>query len=307
MTGKFNIDGVDAYEQFGVFISDSGLVGLLQYPSLKKVDSNDWPEEDGEEFDLSDPALDTKTVSVKFASHKANRFGAFLATMSDTGYHDFEIPSIARTFRLRLSGQQAMTHYPRAEAFTLQLSDDFPLLGYSYIAPETSMTRTSGYELDGIDFGQYGVAILEGSLAEVLKSPAVKQNLLQNLQRENGAIYDGEYVAFKTKEVKLKCSLIARTFDEFWRNYDSLLYDLTRPDERMLFVEYTGYEYPCYYKDCDSSKFLFAEDKIWWVFDLTLVFTSFRVKEEEYLLASEDNMLIITEDDESAIDLSEYD
>lgn len=127
-----------------------------------------------------------------------------------------------------------MTHYPRAETFTLQLSDDFPLRGYSYVVPETSITRTSGYELDGRDLGQYGVTILEGSLAEVLKSPAVKQNLLQNLQRENGAIYDGEYVAFQTKEVKLKCSLRAHTFDEFWRNYNALLYDLTRPDERLL-------------------------------------------------------------------------
>ena len=307
MIGKFNIDGIDAYERFGVFISDAGLVSLLQYPPLKKVDSNDWPEEDGEEFDLSEPTLDTKTVQVKFASHKANRFGAFFAAMSDTGYHDFEVPSIARTFRLRLSSQQAMTHYPRAEAFTLQLSDDFPLRGYSYVAPETSITRTSGYELDGRDLGQYGVTILEGSLAEVLKSPAVKQNLLQNLQRENGAIYDGEYVACQTKEVKLKCSLRAHTFDEFWRNYNALLYDLTRPDERLLFVEYTGYEYPCYYKSCSSSQFLFTHGKIWWVFDLTLVFTSFRVEGEEYLLASEDDMLIITEDGESAIDLSEYD
>ena len=49
MIGKFNIDGIDAYERFGVFISDAGLVSLLQYPPLKKVDSNDWPEEDGEE------------------------------------------------------------------------------------------------------------------------------------------------------------------------------------------------------------------------------------------------------------------
>ena len=37
MIGKFNIDGIDAYERFGVFISDAGLVSLLQYPPLKKV------------------------------------------------------------------------------------------------------------------------------------------------------------------------------------------------------------------------------------------------------------------------------
>ena len=305
MTGKFNIDGVDAYKQFGVFISDSGLVSLLQYPPLKKVDSNDWPEEDGEEFDLSNPALDTKTVSVKFASHKANRFDVFIAAMSDTGYHDLEVPAIDRTFRLRLSGQQSMTHYPRAEEFALQLSDDFPLREYSYTTPEASTTRVSGYELDGRDLSQYGVVILEGSLSEVLKSPSVKQNLLQNLQRENGVIYDAGHVVFKTKEVKLKCAMVAHSFDEFWRNYDALLYDLTRPSERLLFVEYTGFEYPCYYKSCTSSKFLFTSGKIWWVFDLTLVFTSFRVEGDLYFLSSEADEWVITEDDDLAIDLTE--
>lgn len=305
MTGKFNIDGVDAYGQFGVFISDSGLAKLLQYPPLKKVDSNDWPEEDGEEVDLSEPALDVKTVQVKFASHKANRFDAFIAAMSNTGYHDFEVPAIARTFRLRLFSQQSMTHYSRAEEFMLQFVDDFPLIGYSYVAPETSMMRVSGYELDGRDLGQYGVVILEGSLSEVLKSPEVKQNLLQNLQRENGAVYDGAYVVFKSKDVKLKCSLRARTFDEFWRNYSALLYDLTRPNERTLFVEYTGFEYPCYYKNCTSSKFLFTKGKIWWEFDLTLVFTSFRVEGDLYFLSSEADEWVITEDGDYAIDLTE--
>lgn len=307
MIGRFNIDGIDAYEQFGIFIADTGLVGLLQYPALKKVDSNDWPEEDGEEFDLSEPTLDTKTLQIKFASHKANRVGAFIEKISDKSYHDFEIPAIKQMFRLRLTDQQSLVLYSRGETFTLQFADDYPLRGYTYLAPQSTMNRVCGYEIDGVDLGQYGVSILEGSLAEVEKSPAVKQNLLQNLQRENGAIYDGEYVAFQTKEVKLKCSLRAHTFDEFWRNYNALLYDLTRPDERLLFVEYTGYEYPCYYKSCSSSQFLFTHGKIWWVFDLTLVFTSFRVEGEEYLLASEDDMLIITEDGESAIDLSEYD
>ena len=306
MKGKFYIDGIDAYKQFGVFISDAGLVSLLQYPPLKKLDSNDWPEEDGEEFDLSEPVLDTKTVQMKFASHKSNRFNAFVSALSGTGYHNFEIPAIEQTFRLRLSDQQSMNHYLRAESFTLQFEDDFPLLGYSYVEPEASIMRASGYELDGIDLGRYGTAVLEGSIAEVLKSPAVKQNLLVNLRHENGVIYDGKYVVFKTKDVTLKCSLRAKKFDEFWRNYKALLYDLTRPNERQLFVEYCGYEYPCYYKNCSSSKFLFTQGKIWWVFDLTLVFTSFRVEGEEYLLSSEDNKIVITEQNDNAINLSQY-
>ena len=46
--------------------------------------------------------------------------------------------------------------------------------------------------------------------------------------------------------------------------------------------------------------------RIWWVFDLTLVFTSFRVIDDEYLLASEDGELVISEDGEFTIDLGEY-
>lgn len=307
MIGRFNIDGIDAYEQFGIFIADTGLVGLLQYPALKKVDSNDWPEEDGEEFDLSEPTLDTKTLQIKFASHKANRVGAFIEKISDKSYHDFEIPAIKQMFRLRLTDQQSLALYSRGETFTLQFADDYPLRGYTYLAPQSTMNRVSGYEIDGVDLGQYGVSILEGSLAEVEKSPAVKQNLMQNLQRESGAIYDGEFVVFKAKDVKLKCALRATTAEEFWRNYKALLFDLTRAEERQLYVDKTGYEYPCYYKSCTTSKFLPMRGRIWWVFDLTLVFTSFRVSGEEYLLASENGMLIITEDGQSAINLSIYD
>lgn len=307
MIGRFNIDGIDAYEQFGIFIADTGLVGLLQYPALKKVDSNDWPEEDGEEFDLSEPTLDTKTLQIKFASHKANRVGAFIEKISDKSYHDFEIPAIKQMFRFRLTDQQSLALYSRGETFTLQFADDYPLRGYTYLAPQSTMNRVSGYEIDGVDLGQYGVSILEGSLAEVEKSPAVKQNLMQNLQRESGAIYDGEFVVFKAKDVKLKCALRATTAEEFWRNYKALLFDLTRAEERQLYVDKTGYEYPCYYKSCTTSKFLPMRGRIWWVFDLTLVFTSFRVSGEEYLLASENGMLIITEDGQSAINLSVYD
>lgn len=307
MIGRFNIDGIDAYEQFGIFIADTGLVGLLQYPALKKVDSNDWPEEDGEEFDLSEPTLDTKTLQIKFASHKANRVGAFIEKISDKSYHDFEIPAIKQMFRLRLTDQQSLVLYSRGETFTLQFADDYPLRGYTYLAPQSTMNRVSGYEIDGVDLGQYGVSILEGSLAEVEKSPAVKQNLMQNLQRESGAIYDGEFVVFKAKDVKLKCALRATTAEEFWQNYKALLFDLTRAEERQLYVDKTGYEYPCYYKSCTTSKFLPMRGRIWWVFDLTLVFTSFRVSGEDYLLASENGMLIITEDGQSAINLSVYD
>ena len=97
-----------------------------------------------------------------------------------------------------------------------------------------------GYELDDVDLSAYGVILLKGSNQEILKSPAVKKNLLQNFKYQDGAIYDGQFVKFQTKDVNLKCLMRAPDFDTFWRNRDALLYDLTRLSAK---TDAEGYEY----------------------------------------------------------------
>jgi hypothetical protein len=191
------------------------------------------------------------------------------------------------------------------ELFTLQFANDFPLdENYEYIAPQSTIPATGEYELDDMDLSSYGITLLKGSLAELVKSPAVKKNLLTNINGRHGAIYDGENVVFQQKDVRLNCLMRAGTMDEFWRNYDAFLYDLSRPGERRLFVESESEEYPCHYKSMNVSAFS-SEGKIWLQFSLTLVFISFRVGESQYLLAGEDGEIIITEQGEYAIDLKE--
>ena len=339
-TGRFHIDGRDAYEDYRVFLSEGSVASLLAYPSLKKVDSTDWPEEDGEEVDLTTPRLDTRNVSLNFVSHDAGlhfgEYGSFVAALSDMGYHDFYFPFMERTFRLRLTSHPSMEHWRRADFFTLQFADDFPPCctvetdedtgeeieedekkKYTRPEPQSTITSYDDYELDGQPLTYYGVRVLEGSLAEVLKSPAVKQNLLVNGVRLNGAWYDKEWVKFKSKEVKLNCLMRAKDFTEFWKSYEAFLYDLARPDgtvvwtggdvempgERLLFVDATSLEYPCYYKGCSSEEFAVMPGKIWWKFTLTLVFTSFRVGADEFYLAAEHGAFIITESDDRLIDM----
>jgi hypothetical protein len=306
MTGNLYIDDLDVYALYRVFITESGYNNLVAFPSLKPVDSNDWAEEDGAEFDLSSPVLDTREFSIDFAFHgESSRFGAFLELLSDEAYHDFNFPGIGRTYRLRLVSQPGMSRVSTLGTFSLRFADDFPLSGYTYREPQSSIVTRRGYELDGRDLSEYGVAILQGSDTEILKSPTVKKNLLQNMKSREGAMYDGEVVFFQTKEVRLDCLMRAETLAEFWQNYNALLYDLSRPEERVLFVDSTGYEYPCYYKSCSVSNFS-PTGKIWFRFSLVLVFTSFRVEAEEFLLASEDSALMITEQDDYAINLSTY-
>lgn len=305
MIVRLYIDNKDAYINYGIFVADGGYNGLVSFPPLKKIDTIDWAEEDGVEVDLSTPALDTREFPMQFISHSNVRTGAFFELLSDKAYHTFEFRDIGKTYTLRLVSQPNLDVFYKMEVFTLQFANDFPFPdGYSYLSPQSGLVVESGYELDGRSFADYGVVILQGSDAEILKSPAVKLNILQNVSSRHGATYNGEVVKFKSKDVKLSCLMRARTLTEFWRNYNALLFDLVRPDERTLYVDNTGYDYPCYYKSSNVTEF-YPTGKIWFKFDITLVFTSFRIEDDEYLLASEDGEWIMTEDGEFAIDLQE--
>lgn len=305
MTGTLYIDGKDAYVNYGVFITSGGYKELSCFPPLKAVSSIDWGEEDGVEPDLTDTKLDTKEVAITFAAHRAMLVGAFFDLISDRAYHTFDFREMERVYRLRLTTESTLNAKQHLQSFTLRFANDFPLSdGYSYQQPQSGLVAQSGYELDGRSLAEYGVLILQGSDAEIQKSPAVKLNLLHNVSSRHGATYDGEVVKFKSKEVKLSCLMRAKNLTEFWRNYNALLFDLVRPGERSLYVDSTGYEYPCYYKSCSVTEF-YPTGKIWFKFDLTLVFTSFRIEDDEYLLASESGEWIMTEDGEFAIDLRE--
>lgn len=307
MIDKLYIDGKDAYLEYGVFVADNSYGELVGYPPLKSVNSNDWQQEDGVEVDLQAPVLDSRSVSLRFVAHGSkSRIGAFVEQLSTKAYHAFKFTDLSRVYRLRLVSQPNLALYDSLGFFTLNLSDDFPLSPQVDGCNRRSEGRipVQGYEFDGVDLSEYGAWVLKGSLQEVEKAPAVKQNLLRNIGSLNGVIYDDKEVVFQTKDVRLSCLIRAETLDGFWQNHDALLLDLIKPNERSLYVESTGYEYPCHYKGCDVKEF-YTSDGIWFRFDLTLVFTCFRVEQDEYLLSSQDGQWIVTEDGDFAVNLKE--
>lgn len=315
MNDKVYIDSIDIFSQYGIFILEGGYNGLLSFPSVKDLESNNWPEEDGVEVDLSELYLNSKEVEIKFAAINDHLTGDFLRLISDKSYHVFDLKEIGYTCKLRLDSSVDIQLLIGAETFSLKFIDDFyPLEGYVYEEPLSMAIPEQGYELDGIDFSNYGIRVLEGSEAQILKTPTVKKNLLQNISNLNGAIYDGELVVFEQKEVTLSCCLIAKDLNEFWKNYKAFLHDLTVSKEieedgitvlsagRSLYVDSSGEEYPCHYKSLKVNLWD-PNGNIWCKFSLVLVFISFRVGEQEYLLSSENEELIITEDEEFYIDL----
>ena len=90
---------------------------------------------------------------------------------------------------------------------------------------------------------------------------------------------------------------------EFWKCYTAFFNDLIQPGERRLYWDYTGEEYPCYYKKSSGFNVASFCDPVVMEFNLTLVFTVFRIGETEYLLSTETGELLETEDGEYLIDM----
>lgn len=279
MTGRLYIDGKDIYTNFGLCVAEGGNNDIVAFPPLKAVKSNDWQEEDGIEADLSSPVLNTRDISIKFVVWGSNKdgLGALIDLLSDKAYHTFYSATLRRKFRLRLVSHPNLEWATRLGFTTLKFADDFPLDGYTYQPPVSSIAPYGDYSLDDKRLTDYGVRVLQGSLASIDKSPEVKKNLLRNIGTQSGAIYDDARVTYKSKEVTINCLMRADSIEEFWRNHDALLYDLVRPDERRLFVDARGVEYPCHYKSCKTTEF-YNDGEVWWKFSLTLVFTRYRLK-----------------------------
>jgi hypothetical protein len=303
MVGKLFIDNNDAFTEFGVFVERGGYKGLVQYPPLKTPDSNSWAEQDGIEVDLTNPRLDSKTFSIGFAGVRDFSVRNLVDYLSDDAYHEFNFAEIGVTRTLRLTGNPNRHTVGTLKTFTLEMADDYPLAGYAYQAPTpVASCRQTGYEIDGKPLSDYGVWVTDGTHDELVKSPSVKQNLLVNTPAVNGAQYDGEDVFFQAKDVNIHCH-IHTGIAAFWRNYNALLHDLTLPGERTFFYGARNEEYRCHYKSAAVKDFALIGGEVWCDFDITLVFTSFRLGEVDYLLASEAGELIISQDGQFYIEI----
>ena len=322
MEGELYIDGKDAFTSYGIFVANNGYTAIISFPAFKDLDSNSWPEENGCEADLTEPVMKYNEISLNFYSTDYFKALDFIVLVSDKSYHEFRFVEAGVTKDLRLVSEANKKLYVNMESFSLTFCDDEPLKDYEYQSPvnDGGVTTVQDYEIDGKLLSDYGVYLLDGSVAEIVKLPSVKKNLLIDIPSRKGAIYDGEKVVYEKKDVSLKCFMRAKNVGSMWRNLNALVYDLTKSvltvddegyeynsAERTFYVEDTEEEYPCYYNGLKSSKFqLLNNGSVWLEFTLSLVFTKFTVDGIEILLATEQNELIITEDGEFYIDLKDY-
>ena len=303
MKGNLFIDGTDTFAEYGVFVEQYGYKSLIQMPPFKSIESTEWQEYDGEEYDLSAPVLDNKTFSISFCITDIISASDLFELLSDKAYHTFDFRELGKTYKLRLTSNGSLSSMVRLGKLSLSFSDDFPVPDeekpYDTGAEDV---KQHGYELDGIDFSRFGVYVLNGTDDNILKAPEVRRSLTIDNKAEAGVLYDAEKVFYKSKNVTMK--LLIRAFDvtTFWKRWNSLFTALIKPDERSLYIDKTVEEFDCFYKSNSVSKFdILRNGRVWCEFSVTLTFTNARPTGNHALLATEDDALVITEDGESFI------
>lgn len=267
------IDGIDVYEAYGISISDVAYDDLVCLPELKPIPFNDWHEKNGIEPDLSAPVI--KAHSITIPMNMVGEYGdysAFMKALSEGSYHTFNFASIGLVKSLRMVSCTEPKITGNLSGFSLILSDDDPMKGYSYSAPSSKWEQLGDYLLDGIDLAVYGIRVLRGTMASIKKNPDVKENLKRDVSVKTGVIYDGEKVTYKSRTADIRCLMRASNATEFWRNRNALVYDLTKKDERILTVTELDKDIPCYYKGCSVQCFFPDNGKYWFEFTLSLEF-----------------------------------
>lgn len=328
--GKLYIDGKDVFVRYGVFVEQYGYKELVKMPAFKSMDSTEWDEYDGAEFDLSAPMFDTKTAAIQFCVIDITLASDLFELLSDKSYHVFDFKELGRKYKLRLVNNGSLSSNIKLGKLALSFADDFApvtkayadelkekgetldeyhfILGQTPYAKAPAGFRQDGYEIDDIDFSRLGIYVVGKTDNNIQKAPNVRENLSSSNKAMPGVSYDDDAVRYKTKDVQLSLFIHAGSITEFWTRWHALFTILAQPEARTLYLDKISEGYNCFYKKCDVSKFdILRSGRIWCEFSVTLTFTDFRPNGLEELLASEFGELITTEDDvECFIDLNRY-
>lgn len=309
MKGKLYIDGKDAFDRYGVFVEQYGYKTLVQVPAFKSIESTEWPEYDGEDYDLSAPVLDSKEFSVPFCIIDVWLAGDLFKILSDKSYHEFQFVDLGKTYKLRLVNNGSLSSKIKLGKLSLNFADDFPEIPEETpYAKKAEDVRQSGYELDGIDFSRFGVYVVNGADNNIQKAPKVRANLTIDTKTLPGIDYDDENVTYEAKDVTLPLLIRAKDISIFWERWNSLFTVLVKPEERVLYVDNTAEDYKCFYKKNTVSKFeILRNGRVWCEFSIILTFTDSRPTGLYETLATELGELVITEDNEECyINLNRY-
>lgn len=298
MKNELYIDGQGA-SNFGVHLQQYGLKQLVQMPAFKSIDTTDWAEEDGIEADLSNPVLNNRKIQLQFAIEDYFLTQDFFDLLNDSSKHTYTFTPLQKSYDLRVVNCTTFSIGRNLGKFTITLNDDEPQIpiGQPY-ALGASEVKQRLIEIDNIDFSQFGVFILKGTIDEIVKLGTMKTALTVNSKRVPGVIYDsGQAPRRKTRDIKLKLLIDAPNINVFWERWYALFATILAAGEHTLYSSQAMMSCVCYYKSNTVSKFdVLTNGRVWCEFTLTLtVIKSETTIPQDTLLATESGEIVIVD------------
>jgi len=307
MRGDLLIDNTDVYTTYGVGLQEGSLCDLLSMPSFKSssVYIDNWQEYDGVEVSLSHAVLDVRQVTLTFYCTMASRIGGFIGMLTTQSSHTVQYVPLGRSYTMRMVSISAIRKVRRLGIFSVTFAEvgtmQFPTVRQSPYPVSVSAVKASGYWLHGIDIARYGVSVLQGTDASVLKPADVKGALERSVSNVAGHIYDTNApVRHTTKEVVLNLLIYAEKSD-FWQRYDTFMSTLASHHSEVggnIFsvVKY-GRDYGFYYKKATAKEVVCLNGKIWCKMELSIVLTDWPGTERNLLTETPQNLMTQTNND----------
>lgn len=319
MRGSCIIDGVDLAD-YGMFILRGGSNDLLSMPERKKPETINYYEINGVDVDLSEIYFKEKNVVMRYhisaesGSEFSYRLNDFYRLISKPGVRTMYVREFARSFVLRYEQFQSLSYKDglikpgrKKGELVIQFVMDDPLQLFTnpeLLDPVGGRQHSTYVLLDVRDLSEYGIIVRE-CYNTILRHPAVKKPLTRSFKKGNGLLVaeQKKEVTFETKNITVSCTMIADSRAAFYNNYEALFNALSQKEELELTVDSAMDR--CYYSAMKGfKKESMFDRRVKVSFDLE--FVSLDKGEIDLLLATEDRLLVVTEDGEYYIDLNYY-
>jgi len=260
------INNINIQATYHTYLLDNNYKDLFCFPPLKKLDSNDWAEYYGKEYDTDDPQLDTLSISLSFVT-KSNQYDAFITFLSAQTYNNFYFDELGKSFRLRFVGVRKAKKEQGYITYEATFANDTPLQGYTYIVPNDTLPP-SGFTIDTIDLSKYGIYLLEENESNLLKSYEVKEHLTTNSSTIAGVQYAEYLNVFKERTIEILCYM-KQPINRFWKLYEALLYNLSQRGERT--INAFGSTFKAIYQKANIKEVILTKDTLRVEFTISLV------------------------------------
>lgn len=283
MSWDVNIDNNSLKGVHGGTLLEHSLDGLLTWPSVKSVDTNDWAEESGIEVDLSELHFNARTAAFDIHFKTYGELSAFMEAIKANACQDWGFPFLGgAATRLRVTN--AVTSYGN-EFCVLGLSlveDKFDCLGMGASDQPRSGSDTT-CRVDNVPLSAYGVRLINDPYSGLLTPGAVKPHLIRTNKLMDGNDYaatlDGAAYphVMGSHHFSIPCFMTGRPADVALNSF-SLFRFLTRTDEgadlmarKQRHIVVDGHGADCYYQSMNITSLYLDQSKTWLTFNINFV------------------------------------